>query len=106
MKKDKLLMVAALAGLMSGAPAIQAAEDNRDTCKGVSPSGSNSCGANNHACGGYARKDWDKEEWVYVNKGGCKLVQDAMKNPVIKAYVKEVAKNAYKYWRRAPITKR
>jgi len=108
MKKEKLLMIAAVAGLVSGAPVstTQAARDGYQACKGVSPSGSNSCGAYDHACGGYARRDWDSKEWVYVKEGGCKMVQDAMKNPVIKAYVKEVAKNAFKYWRRAPITKK
>ena len=107
MKKEKLLMIAALSGLMAGAPVTRAlAKDGYEACKGIAPSGSNSCGAHNHACGGYNRTDWDKQEWVYVKEGGCKMVQDAMKNPVIKAYVKEVAKNAFKYWRRAPITKK
>lgn len=104
MKKEKLLMIAAVAGLVAGAPAVEA-RDGFEACKGVSPSGANSCGANRHACGGYARTDWDAQEWVYTKEGGCKMVQDAMKNPVIKAYVKEVAKNAFKYWRRAPLTK-
>jgi len=107
MKKEKLLMIAAVTGLIAGAPVSKsmAGKDEMESCKGVAPAGANSCGANRHACGGYARTDWDGEEWVYVKDGGCKMVQDAMKNPVIKSYVKEVAKNAFKYWRRAPIVK-
>ena len=105
MKKDKLLVLAAITGLsMANTSATYAGKAGMEECKGVAPSGANSCGANNHACGGYARTDWDSKEWVYVKEGGCRLVQDAIKNPVIKAYVKEVAKNAYKYWRRAPIS--
>jgi len=107
MKKDKLLMIAAITGLVASAPVSDAksSRDGYESCKGVAPSGSNSCGANRHACGGYARTDWHGEEWVYVKEDGCKMIQDAMKNPIIKSYVKEVAKNAFKYWRRAPITK-
>ena len=107
MKKNNLLMIAAVTGLISGTQVSdsKAGVAGMEACKGTAPAGANSCGANNHACGGYARTDWDSDEWVYVKEGGCKLVQDAIKNPVIKSYVKEVAKNAYKYWRRAPIQK-
>lgn len=104
MEKKKLLVMMALSSLISGFsnPNVLAKEGYVE-CKGIAPSGSNSCAGNAHACAGYAQTDWDKEEWVYVQEGSCANIQNIMKNPAMKNYVKEVAQNAFKYWRRAPI---
>ncbi len=40
-------------------------------CAGIAKKGKNHCGANGHACGGKALKDFDKNEWVYVRKEVC-----------------------------------
>lgn len=104
MDKQKLLILAALSGLISGISIPDGlAKDGYVECTGIAPSGSNSCGANSHACAGYAQVDWDPNEWNYVKEGSCEEVKRIMKNPVMKAYVKEVATNAFRYWRRAPI---
>jgi len=104
MEKKKILMIAAISGLISGFSGPNAmAKEGFVECAGIAPSGSNSCGANSHACAGYAETDYNPQEWVYVQEGGCAEVQKAMKNPIMKKYVKEVATNAFKYWRRAPI---
>ena len=104
MNKEKLLLMAALSGLISGFSAPNAmAKDGYVECVGISPSGSNSCAGNSHACAGYAQTDYDPSEWNYVKEGSCEEVKRIMKNPVMRGYVKEVATNAFKYWRRAPI---
>ena len=40
-------------------------------CKGVAKKGKNDCGANNHGCGGAAKKDNDPNEWVYTPEEVC-----------------------------------
>jgi uncharacterized membrane protein len=40
-------------------------------CAGIAKKGKNHCGANGHKCGGMAKKDFDKNEWIYVRKEVC-----------------------------------
>jgi uncharacterized membrane protein len=40
-------------------------------CAGIAKKGSNHCGANGHSCGGKAKVDFDKNEWIYVRKEVC-----------------------------------
>lgn len=40
-------------------------------CAGIAKKGQNHCGANGHSCGGKAKVDFDKNEWVYVRKEVC-----------------------------------
>ena len=40
-------------------------------CAGIAKKGKNHCGANGHTCGGKAKKDFDKNEWIYVRKEVC-----------------------------------
>ena len=40
-------------------------------CAGIAKKGQNHCGANGHSCGGKAKVDFDKNEWVYVRKDVC-----------------------------------
>lgn len=41
-------------------------------CAGIAAKGKNHCGANGHSCGGYAKKDFDPNEWIYVREEVCK----------------------------------
>ena len=98
MKKNKLLMMAAVSGILAGGVNdSHAGKQGYEMCKGVAPKGANGCGANGHQCGGYAKSDWHSEEWVYVKKGTCSEVQKAMKSPAMKAYAKEIVRAAVKY---------
>jgi len=65
-----LAAVLALGGATSGN--VFAAKEGFEKCYGVAKAGMNDCGANNHACGGQAKKDGDPKEWVYVPEGTCK----------------------------------
>jgi uncharacterized membrane protein len=40
-------------------------------CAGIAKKGKNHCGANGHKCGGMAKADFDKNEWIYVRKEVC-----------------------------------
>ena len=40
-------------------------------CAGIAKKGKNHCGANGHSCGGKAKTDFDKNEWIYVRKEVC-----------------------------------
>ena len=102
MNKNKILMMAAVTGLMIGGSNAYAGRDGFEKCKGVAPKGANGCGANDHKCGGFAKNDFDKEEWVYVKEGTCDEVKQGMRSPAMRAYAKEIAKSAVKYQDNAP----
>lgn len=40
-------------------------------CAGIAKRGKNHCGANDHACRGHGKTDFDKNEWIYVRKEVC-----------------------------------
>lgn len=100
MKKKNLLLSAAITGLVLGAniqTASASGSGDKEKCKGVAAKGANSCGANGHGCGGFATKDFDAKEWVYVKKGTCAKVQEALKNEAVKEFIKNTTGNARKY---------
>jgi uncharacterized membrane protein len=101
MKNKKLLLSAAVTGLILGAsvdPAMASGNKNdTEKCKGVAAKGANSCGANGHGCGGFAKTDFDKNEWVYVKKGTCKKIQAALKDKDLQDFMKKTTTNSRKY---------
>lgn len=40
-------------------------------CAGIAKKGKNHCGANGHTCSGFAEKDFDASEWIYVREEVC-----------------------------------
>ena len=103
MNKNKILMMAAVTGLMIGGSNAYAGRDGFEKCKGIAPKGANGCGANDHKCGGFATKtDSNSEEWVYVKEGSCADIKKAMKSPALREYAREIAGSAVKYQDNAP----
>jgi len=104
MNKNKLLMMAAISGLVLGGGVSDsyAGKDGYEKCTGVAPKGANGCGANDHKCGGFAKSDFDSEEWVYVKEGTCSEIKKAMKSSALKEYAREIARAAVKYQDNAP----
>ena len=95
MNKNKILMMAAVSGLvMGGVSDSYAGREGFEKCKGIAPKGANGCGANDHKCGGFAKNDFDSEEWVYVKEGSCSDIQKAMKSPALRGYAREIARAA------------
>lgn len=78
MKTSQTIVTAAVSSLLllTLLPSqAQAAKEGFEKCAGIVKAGKNDCGTSKHACAGQAKKDGDKEEWVYVPNGTCdKLV--------------------------------
>ena len=72
---NKLLLTAALAGVMAAGVATTAQADHheKEKCFGIAKAGKNDCKAANgsHSCAGQAKTDHDGDEWAYVTKGTC-----------------------------------
>jgi len=68
--------------LMSSSAVSHAGKEGYEKCQGIAKAGQNDCGANGHACAGYAAVDGDPQEWVYVPEGTCdKIVGGTVKQP-------------------------
>lgn len=71
---NKLSIAAvAVTSLITGT-SVMASEthENDEKCYGVARAGQNDCGNSLHGCGGKAKTDSQKNEWMYVPKGLCK----------------------------------
>ena len=66
--------------MLSTASVAHAGKEGYEKCQGIAKAGQNDCGANGHACAGYATVDGDANEWVYVPEGTCdKIVGGSVK---------------------------
>lgn len=64
-------------GLMSGVS--QAAEKvEMEKCYGVVKAGKNDCQTSSSACAGTAKKDGQKDAWLYIPKGSCEKIVGGM----------------------------
>jgi uncharacterized membrane protein len=64
-------------GLMSGVS--QAAEKvEMEKCYGIVKAGKNDCQTSSSACAGTAKKDGQKDAWLYVPKGSCEKIVGGM----------------------------
>jgi uncharacterized membrane protein len=74
---NKLLLTAALAGIVTTGFAAQAADKAaapaKEKCYGIAKAGKNDCKAADgaHGCQGQATKDNSPSEWMNVDKGTC-----------------------------------
>jgi len=70
---NKLLLSAALAGVMAAGVTTPAFAVEKEKCYGIAKAGKNDCGAadGSHSCAGQAKRDNDPKEWKYVAKGEC-----------------------------------
>ncbi len=86
MKKPNVLITGALAGVLSlgtlAAPYASAAEKTpMEKCYGVAKAGKNDCQTSNSACAGTAKKDGQKDAWLYLPKGSCEKIVGASLKP-------------------------
>ena len=77
---NKLLLSAALAGVMTAGVAFTAnaatdtmTDSAKDKCYGIAKAGKNDCKSANgsHSCAGHATVDNGADEWKFVAKGTC-----------------------------------
>ena len=76
MKDTSALTSATLASLLllATAPiatAAQADVPQMEKCYGIVKAGKNDCQTNSNACAGTARKDGQKDAWIYLPTGSC-----------------------------------
>lgn len=84
-------LATAIAGVLSlgvlGAATAHAAEPlvfckEQEKCYGVSKAGKNDCSTSSSVCAGTAKRDYQKDAWIYVPKGSCeKLAGSALAAP-------------------------
>jgi len=74
------------AALIASPVSAHAGKEGYEKCQGIVKAGQNDCGANGHACAGYAKVDNDPNEWIYVPEGTCeKIVGAKVKAPKAKS---------------------
>jgi len=82
MKRTHAIAATAITGLIAlgiAGPAA-AAEAKMEKCYGISKAGKNDCQTNTSACAGTAKKDSQKDAWIYVPQGTCdKIVGGSLK---------------------------
>jgi len=66
-------LVALSTGMSTTANAVPDQPKFWEKCSGIAKAGKNDCGSldGKHGCAGMAKKNSDKQEWVYVPKGTC-----------------------------------
>ncbi len=80
--KKKVGIAAAVTGVIAlgvgtmGQDAV-ALKRGYEKCAGIVKAGMNDCGANGHACAGYAKVDGDPNEWIELPAGTCKKIVGA-----------------------------
>lgn len=63
------------AGILSiGTDALAAEKAKIEKCYGIVKAGKNDCQTANSACAGTAKKDGQKDAWIYVPKGTCEKI--------------------------------
>ena len=86
MKSMSTLLSSAIAGTLSlGLAAGDAAAAEKtplEKCYGISKAGKNDCQTSSSACAGTAKKDGQKDAWIFIPKGSCeKLAGGSLATP-------------------------
>ena len=85
MKKLNVIMASAITGAiaigaLTASGVAVAAKPKMEKCYGVVKAGKNDCQTATSACAGTAKKDGQKDAWVYLPKGSCeKIVGGSLK---------------------------
>jgi uncharacterized membrane protein len=82
MKHPHAFVAGAISGLIALgiAGSVAAAEPKMEKCYGISKAGKNDCQTNTSACAGTAKKDGQKDAWIYIPQGTCdKIVGGSLK---------------------------
>ena len=79
MKDTSAVTTTALASLLLLASATITATARADVpkmekCYGIVKAGKNDCQTNSNACAGTAKKDGQKDAWLYLPKGSCEKI--------------------------------
>lgn len=58
-------------GMTTGSAALAADAPKMEKCAGIVKAGKNDCQTSSSACAGTAKKDGQKDAWIYVPQGSC-----------------------------------
>ena len=73
MTTTRIAIASALAAALV-LPAATQAQGNMEKCYGVSKAGKNDCQTASSSCAGTARRDGQKDAWIYIPAGTCDKV--------------------------------
>ncbi len=81
MKSTNALLASAIAGTLSlglvAGNATAAEKIPMEKCYGISKAGKNDCQTSISACAGTAKKDGQKDAWLFLPKGSCEKIVGA-----------------------------
>lgn len=81
MKSMNTLLASAIAGTLSlgfaAGNAVAAEKIPMEKCYGISKAGKNDCQTSVSACAGTAKKDSQKDAWLFLPKGSCEKIVGA-----------------------------
>jgi uncharacterized membrane protein len=80
---NKLVLAAALAGVVSAVSVPAFAADEKEKCFGIAKAGKNDCAAadGSHSCAGQSKADNAASEWKFVAKGECTKLKGTLEAP-------------------------
>lgn len=85
MKSVNTLLSSAIAGTLSlglaAGDATAAEKTPLEKCYGISKAGKNDCQTSSSACAGTAKKDGQKDAWIFIPKGSCDKIVGASLKP-------------------------
>ncbi len=80
--KSTALLAGAISAVLAlglSVTASQAAADKpMEKCAGIAKAGKNDCQTSSSSCAGTAKKDGQKDAWVYLPKGTCDKIAGGM----------------------------
>ncbi len=79
MKPINTLLSTAIAGILTlgGLPAVAAEKTPMEKCYGAVKAGKNDCQTATSACAGTAKKDNQKDAWLFLPKSSCEKIVGA-----------------------------
>jgi uncharacterized membrane protein len=83
---NRNVYVTAVAGLLAlgASSAALAQAEKMEKCYGIVKAGKNDCQTATSACAGTAKKDGQKDAWIYLPKGSCDKIVGAALAPAKK----------------------
>lgn len=85
MKSVNTLLSSAIVGTLSlglaAGDAVAAEKTPLEKCYGISKAGKNDCQTSSSACAGTAKKDGQKDAWIFIPKGSCDKIVGASLKP-------------------------
>lgn len=85
MKSVNTLLSSAIVGTLSlglaAGDATAAEKTPLEKCYGISKAGKNDCQTSSSACAGTAKKDGQKDAWIFIPKGSCDKIVGASLKP-------------------------